>query len=75
MKRAYVVTEGLTDVEILKKILPKNIVRNIEFVAGSGSSSALSFGILQRHPLIAQLDTFLSSVLVNGKMGEAKTKL
>lgn len=42
MKLVYVVTEGQADVDILKKLLDKDIVKVIEFVAGSGSYSMLS---------------------------------
>ncbi len=42
MKQAYVVTEGKSDVELLKKVLPKSIVKDVEFIAGSGRYSAQS---------------------------------
>lgn len=42
MKKAYLVTEGQTDADILKKLLPGNIVRDTEFVVGAGLYSAQS---------------------------------
>jgi hypothetical protein len=42
MTQVYVVTEGATDVRILKKLLPMPLVNETEFVAGSGSYSAQS---------------------------------
>jgi hypothetical protein len=42
MMRAYVVTEGQVDAEILKGLLPENIVKDTEFVVGSGRYSAQS---------------------------------
>ncbi|MCI0487944.1 MAG: hypothetical protein L0229_15235 [Blastocatellia bacterium] len=42
MKKAYLVTEGPADAEIIKKLLPDDIVQDIEFVVGSGLYSAQS---------------------------------
>ncbi|MEW6125786.1 MAG: hypothetical protein AB1757_01875 [Acidobacteriota bacterium] len=42
MKKAYIITEGSFDAELLKKLLPKNKTRDIEFVVGSGRYSAQS---------------------------------
>jgi len=42
MKQAYLVAEGDSGVEILKKFLPRAITRSIEFVAGSNDYYALS---------------------------------
>jgi hypothetical protein len=42
MTRAYVVTEGKTDTDILKKLLPQSSTVDMEFVSGSGSYAAQS---------------------------------
>ena len=43
MSRTYVVTEGDTDVAVLKRVLPEGIVASAEFVpAGGGMDSARS---------------------------------
>ena len=42
MKQAYIVTESESTAEILKKLLPKNLIRSIAFIAGSGDYSAWS---------------------------------
>lgn len=42
MIQAYVVTEGKTDVELLKRVLPERIVQATEFVPGHGMDSARS---------------------------------
>lgn len=42
MIQAYVVTEGKTDVELLKRVLPVRIVQATEFVPGHGMDSARS---------------------------------
>ena len=44
MKRVYIITEGKSDKDILKAVLPKEIVQNenVEFKAGSGRYSAQS---------------------------------
>jgi len=39
---AYVVTEGQADVGILKRCLPEDIVRSVEFAVGQGRNSAMS---------------------------------
>lgn len=41
-KICYIVTEGQFDIEILKRVLPNEIMRNFNFVASMGYSSALS---------------------------------
>ncbi len=42
MKRAYVITEGKTDTDILKKLLPPSSIADVEFVNGSGGYAAQS---------------------------------
>lgn len=36
MTLAYILTEGKTDIEILKRLLPQSLVEDIKFVAGEG---------------------------------------
>ncbi len=44
MKQAYLITEDKPDVEIIKKLLPKSIVRSIEVVAvGAGSDHVVGW--------------------------------
>lgn len=45
MKKACVVTEGQTDIEILKRLLPSELVKNVELVAGGGWSAAQSLAV------------------------------
>ncbi len=42
MKTAYVIAEGQTDIEILKRLLPSRITKEVEFVAGGGRYGAQS---------------------------------
>lgn len=60
MVKIYVVTEGKSDIELLKKVLPKNITRFVVFVVGEGSSSALSLAstiiAVRRQPVALILD-------------------
>lgn len=42
MRRAYVVTEGQTDADVLRRVLRDELVREVEFVAGGGRSAAES---------------------------------
>ncbi len=42
MKSAYLVTESHLDTEVLKHLLPKDVVQNTEFVAAKGQYSARS---------------------------------
>ena len=42
MKRPYIVTEGMSDAQILKTVFPENVAENVEFVIGSGRYSAQS---------------------------------
>jgi hypothetical protein len=42
MKEVYVITEGDSDAEILKAVLPEKVVKNVQFVVGSGRYSAQS---------------------------------
>jgi len=42
MTRAYVVTEGKSDVVILERCLPEDIVKRVTFVPGMGSYAAMS---------------------------------
>lgn len=43
MTQAYVVTEGKHDAQLLKKLLPVYLVKNIQFVEGGGRYGAESF--------------------------------
>ncbi|MFM2063922.1 MAG: hypothetical protein RLZZ507_3593 [Cyanobacteriota bacterium] len=36
MTLAYIITEGKTDIEILKRLLPQYLIQDIKFVAGEG---------------------------------------
>jgi 5S rRNA maturation endonuclease (ribonuclease M5) len=36
MTLAYIITEGKTDIEILKRLLPQYLIEDIKFVAGEG---------------------------------------
>lgn len=42
MTSTYIVTEGNTDIEILRTLLPKEYLEDLEFVNGKGSYSAQS---------------------------------
>jgi hypothetical protein len=42
MKSAFVITEGQTDLEILKRLLPSRVTKEVEFVAGGGRYGAQS---------------------------------
>jgi hypothetical protein len=42
MTLAYIITEGYRDIEILQKLLPKNLTQNIQFIAGKSSYRARS---------------------------------
>ena len=42
MTLAYILTEGNTDIEILQKLLPKNLIQDIKFIAGASSYRARS---------------------------------
>jgi hypothetical protein len=42
MTLAYILTEGKTDIEILKRLLPQYFVKDIKFVAGEGQYGARS---------------------------------
>jgi len=60
MTRAYVVTEGESDVELLRRLLPEAIVKDTAFVAGSGSYSAQSLATtilaVKRRPVALVVD-------------------
>lgn len=45
MKKVCVVTEGQTDIDILKKVLPPKLAKEVEFVAGGGWSGAQSSAV------------------------------
>jgi hypothetical protein len=61
MNRVYVVTESERDAEILKSLLPKEVVKNTIFVAASNSysahSSARSLLIAKRRPVALVMST------------------
>lgn len=60
MTQAYVVTEGKSDAEILKRLLPEAIVANTEFVAASGRYGAQSLAstilAVKRRPVALVVD-------------------
>lgn len=60
MTRAYVITEGKTDIDILKKLLPQSSIANVEFMSGSGSYAAQSLArtilSVRGHPVALVLD-------------------
>jgi hypothetical protein len=60
MKKAYIITESESDAEILKKLVPKSIARNTEFVAGSSRYSAQSLArsilAVRRLPVVLVVD-------------------
>lgn len=45
MKKACVITEGQTDIDILKRVLPPRLTTDVEFVAGGGWSGAQSSAV------------------------------
>ncbi len=45
MKKVCVITEGQTDIDILKRILPSKLAKEVEFVAGGGWSGAQSSAV------------------------------
>lgn len=45
MKKACVITEGQTDIEILKSLLPPKLTKEVEFVVGGGWSGAQSLAV------------------------------
>jgi hypothetical protein len=59
MRRAYVITEGIFDAEMLKKLLPEDVVHNTEFVVASGRYSAQSLA----RTLLADRQTPVALVL------------
>ena len=42
MSSVYLVVEGRSDVDILRRLLPPGVLRRLEFVGGDGKSSAIS---------------------------------
>jgi len=42
MKKAYVITEGESDVAVLKKLLPAHLTKEVEIVSGQGDYGARS---------------------------------
>lgn len=66
MKQAYVITEGEWDIELLKKLLPKPLMKQIVLAEGHGSYGALSMaGTLlstRRKPVALVVDTDSRSV-------------
>jgi hypothetical protein len=56
MSKVYLITESQFDEEILKKLLPKDAVNNVQFVAGAGQYSAQSLArsiLAVRHEPVA----------------------
>ena len=45
MKKACVITEGQTDIDILKRVLPPRLTKEVEFVDGGGWSGAQSSAV------------------------------
>ncbi len=45
MKKACIVTEGQTDIDILKRLLPPQLTREVEFIVGGGWSAAQSLAV------------------------------
>ncbi|MDX2039838.1 MAG: hypothetical protein SF097_01255 [Acidobacteriota bacterium] len=45
MKKACVITEGQTDIDILKRVLPPSLTKEVEFVDGGGWSGAQSSAV------------------------------
>jgi len=60
MKKAYVITEGRSDAEILKRLLPEDILKSVEVLAGAGRYSAQSLArsilAVKRLPVALVLD-------------------
>ncbi len=60
MKKVYLITEGRSDEEILKNLLPKDVVNKAMFVVGSGRYSAQSLArsvlAVRREPVALVLD-------------------
>jgi len=61
MKQAYVITEGDWDVEILKKLLPKPLIKQAVFTPGHGAYGAMSMAgtllSVRRKPVALVVDT------------------
>jgi hypothetical protein len=45
MTLAYILTESDKDIEIFQKLLPKNLIQDIKFIAGASSYRARSLVI------------------------------
>ena len=45
MKKVCVITEGQMDIDILRKVLPARLTKDVEFVAGGGWSGAQSSAV------------------------------
>jgi len=60
MIQAYIVTEGQSDANLLKRLLPAQLEKNVVFVVGSGSSDAQSLArsilAVKHHPVAFVLD-------------------
>jgi hypothetical protein len=58
MTQAYIVTEGKSIAEILKRLLPENILRDTHLIAGSNSalSSARTILVVKRLPVAFVVD-------------------
>ncbi|RFP56494.1 MAG: hypothetical protein BJG00_013840 [Limnothrix sp. CACIAM 69d] len=59
--KTYVVCEGLNDVQLLKRILPSELTKNVEIVAGGGlyalKSLALSLIVRRQSPVVIVIDS------------------
>lgn len=60
MKRAYIIVEGATDAAILKKLLPANLLKDVDIMVGGGAYGArsLAFSLLakRQQPVALVLD-------------------
>jgi len=60
MSRAYVVVEGATDADILRRVLPRDLVEDVEFVVANGRSAAMSLArsilVVKRAPVALVVD-------------------
>ncbi|MBE9051756.1 hypothetical protein IQ243_15255 [Nostocales cyanobacterium LEGE 11386] len=60
MTLAYIIAEGERDIEILQKLLPKNLIQDIQFIAGGGSyrarSLATSLLATRKIPVVLVID-------------------
>jgi len=79
MTQVYVVTEGKLGAEILKRLLPEDILRNTKFIAGSGIYSAQSLAcsilVAKRAPVALVVDADTKDRLTIRERGDFSNEL